>query len=1406
MSLRRLPTLSLTVLFTFGIAYGQGAKIRKPSDSAASASPVSTSSAVALEPEGDNPRARQQWFMQGRTLVNGNSAEYLHRAFMQKRAIEEMKRLDEFTASTAAAAQSSATVRVDAVNGTGANWTQLGPISLSSDAGTNGIQDYGVVSGRVISVAVDQTDSTGNTVYIGSSGGGVWKSTNAAASDPTTVNWRALTDAQPSLISGAIAISPADHNLVIVGTGEANNSGDSYYGQGFLRSTDGGTTWTSISNATNSSGQSLGLRGIGFTAIAFSTDNPSVVVASSGAATYPLANDSSIRGLYYSTDGGQSWTVATIMDGTVQMTTPASTSQVVYDHFTQKFYAVLRYHGIYQSSDGATFTRMNVQPFSAWTLTACPTATNAGCPLVRGNLAVHPSNGTLYVIAVDGSDYSQGIAYASAAQLLSTSGTTWTSISDTGILDDTTTREITQGSYDLWISAIPISGGGTNLFVGTRDIYRCTLGTTSGGVTSCPWTNLTKVYQSCGTSSVLSPAAHVHPDQHAVDLLTSNAQIMYFTNDGGVYRTLNGAPGDGCTSANPFGNLNRNLGSLTEFVSISQHPSDPTIILGGTQDNGSPATSSTLGTHWASVNSGDGGYNEIDPHAGTDSGSSSGAAVPAGNIWYTANTGLSIQRCSNGNACTVDTFGLFQDQFAESNIGPPQVNNDNGAFYTYYSLEPQSTALLFVGTCRLWRGPGTGGGTWSYPANAISPMFDNLAAGTTQPSFCSSGNTMVSAVGAGGPTGLVTLNTLDGQQQFSVAKVIYVGMSSGGAAAGRVFVTKDSTAVNPVWQSIAQNGVPISDIAVDPRDTTGATVYTTQMSFGVPHVSKSTNFGASWTNISGNLPDAPADAIALDPNDANIIYVGTDLGVFYTTNGGTTWTTYGNGLPNIAITRMRIFGNTKLRASTYGRGVWEIPLAAPAVSTSVAGGADFGFTAVGQTSTTKALTVTNSGSATLNITGANASGDFALVSSFCSALAPGASCSANVTFSPTASGARSGAIIISSNAASSPTTVQLTGTGTTGITVSTSSLTFAAQGISTTSPSQTITVSNFGAAALTISSVVASGDFGATNDCSVPLTTGASCHIQVTFTPSAAGNRTGTLTIANNGQSGNPIVSLTGTGVSGTASASPTSLSFGYQLVSTTSAAKTVTISNTGAASLAISGISASSGFAETHDCGASLAAGSSCHVNVTFTPTANVAVSGTLIVANDGTAGNLNIPLSGTGMPAFSLPAPSSIPSQTIAAGATATYNIIIGANGGFNGMVTLNCTGAPANAGCSVSPQSIQMAGADQPVTVTFTTVKRSSTNPVHSNALTPFAALLLLPLIALRKQLRRQAWIAMVFLMMAGTFASFSACGGGGGSTSVTSPAASPGTAAGTYTLNVTATSGNVSKSTTLTVVVQ
>ncbi len=239
------------------------------------------------ERDGDRPYLRDRldwnWNQRGRTSPRGESAAGLRfRAYQQKMAMRAARAAAN-AKSTSPAALSSTYPPKQSLDGAPAFpsgsivWTPMGPAPLASDATGDGAQDYNWVSGRATSVVIDPEDTTGNTVLLGGAYGGLWKSTNAGSlnSNPALVTWQALIDDQPTLAVGAIALQPGNSSVILVGTGETNSSGDSYYGLGILRSADGGSTWTQIQSA--GTGQSF--LGIGFSKIAFSTANSSLVVA-----------------------------------------------------------------------------------------------------------------------------------------------------------------------------------------------------------------------------------------------------------------------------------------------------------------------------------------------------------------------------------------------------------------------------------------------------------------------------------------------------------------------------------------------------------------------------------------------------------------------------------------------------------------------------------------------------------------------------------------------------------------------------------------------------------------------------------------------------------------------------------------------------------------------------------------------------------------------------------------------------------------------------------------------------------------------------------------------------------------------------------------------------------------------
>jgi Beta-propeller repeat/Abnormal spindle-like microcephaly-assoc'd, ASPM-SPD-2-Hydin len=219
------------------------------------------------------------------------------------------------------------------------------------------------------------------------------------------------------------------------------------------------------------------------------------------------------------------------------------------------------------------------------------------------------------------------------------------------------------------------------------------------------------------------------------------------------------------------------------------------------------------------------------------------------------------------------------------------------------------------------------------------------------------------------------------------------------------------------------------------------------------------------------------------------------------------------------------------------------------------------------------------------------------------------------------------------------------------------SLTFGNVLVGTSSSPMSLTLSNTGTAGLIFTSFVFGGtdpgDFSETNNClDTTIAPGASCTVNVTFKPAATGARSATITANSNASNGDLTASLSGTGVLPTAALTPSSLTFADQVVNTTSAAQTLTLSNSGTTALAITSIVASAGFAQTNTCGASVAAGASCSIVVTFTPTAGGLVSGTVTVTDDSSTGSTQTAtLTGTGVTAALSVTPASLTfiSQTV-------------------------------------------------------------------------------------------------------------------------------------------------------------
>jgi hypothetical protein len=421
----------------------------------------------------------------------------------------------------------------------------------------------------------------------------------------------------------------------------------------------------------------------------------------------------------------------------------------------------------------------------------------------------------------------------------------------------------------------------------------------------------------------------------------------------------------------------------------------------------------------------------------------------------------------------------------------------------------------------------------------------------------------------------------------------------------------------------------------------------------------------------------------------------------------------------------------------------------------------------------------------------------------------------NVTSLPTGTDSLKAAFAGDStfSAATSPVIQIVVSAGTPAVTLSPASLAFPSQITGTSSAAQQIVLANSGQAPLSVTSISVSGDFTQTNTCSSSIAAGATCAISIKFLPTSVGVRTGTLSVTDNASGSPQSVAISGTGatVSPTITLSPSSLSFASQATGATSPAQTVTLTNSGQGSLALTSVTASGDFAQTNTCGNSLASGASCALSVTFTPTATGTRTGTLTITDNASGSPQTVALSGGGT-AVAISS-SSTGLTIVSAGGSATATIQVSSVNGFTGTVSLTCAVAYQAQGtpnspptCALNPSQAQLSGsspASATLTVSTTAASASAAHdwPFHNSgfALAGLALVCLLP----RRRWRRGVLLAALCLVCANGVIG---CGGSQSANTSSSAPSHLGTTTGNYQVVVTANSGIITVSTTIPLTLQ
>lgn len=802
-------------------------------------------------------------------------------------------------------------------------WQQLGPLSAPDAGSANPLTGKRLpISGRATALAVvPSTCSTDgcDMMYLGSADGGVWKTTDGGRT------WKPLLDHARSLAVGTVVLDPKDPNIVYVGTGEPNHSGDSFRGIGILRSTDGGSTWTN-----------LGYKQFVNRAVAAIVIDPrtagtthatlyavSTRAASGGAMT---GGGSSRRvpglpglGFYYSKDGGQTWKESSpAPSGAQSLVMDPSNPDVLYAGFnpdvgdpnnTGSPQAQFGLNGVFKTTDdGLNWLKL----------------TN-GLPQTDFDsiqLAIAPSNPRIvyaaYQLTAPDSPFSAG-AFGGPSHLSlyksTDGGATWTALTNTpSACGD-------QCEYDMPLAIDPNNSsvlyiGGTanyNYWDGNKPVcatldplsqpcHATVMRTSDGGNT---WADLSE-------NGIGGP---LHPDDHAIVLDPKNPNVVYTVNDGGIFRSLD--------SGQTWVDLNRGLGTL-QFNGLAV--ASDGAIYAGTQDNGT--FKYTGSTTWTHIQDGDGGPSSADP------------SNPQ--LVYKSYFGPLLVRNDHGGDPKYDVFiaSFWGDQFVKG----------LGQFYEPYQIAPSGPQTIYFGTYRIWRSNLRGGTDGNNDGDVTNDPSDKTD--WVPISFdlrCSDQPVDPASTCTGGPyfgKGIASLAVSPVNPNVVVA----------GASNGNIWITRNALArvqtdascspllnvlqvalcddvSGPTWHRI-DTGLPKRyPTSIKFAAGSSTKLYVTFSGFdqNTPrqkgHVFMSLNAGRTWKNLDGSgksstLPNLPFSDIIINPANGHL-YASADYGVYASFNQGHGWQRIDQSMPYAPIDQMQFFAERhQLLVATHGRGIW----------------------------------------------------------------------------------------------------------------------------------------------------------------------------------------------------------------------------------------------------------------------------------------------------------------------------------------------------------------------------------------------------------------------------------------------------------------------------------------------------
>jgi hypothetical protein len=678
--------------------------------------------------------------------------------------------------------------------------------------------------------------------YVAGATGGVFLTTDGGAT------YSSRSGSWDMLEVSSLECDPSDGNILYAGTGD--HAWGTSYGMGIMKTTNGGSSWTNVGRAE--------MEGNAVSDIEVWDASPNVVLASCGRGADGVGQ------VWRSTDSGSTWTAV--------ITTLADWHEISHGAVSGGYRNVWAVG----TSSGSLLIRRSQNFGSTWTAITPP----AGASGIGSVAASKVDRDTVYLLSCGNNSI-----YKST-----NAGSTWTDISSgfPNGFPGNTQYNWSQDSYDWYIECGRTASGEDLVIVGL-----ISLAANRGG-TANNWVSV--------GGETWSGSNLTHNDQHSVCLHPTVNDRFFFGNDGGFYSaSYVGFP----LNTWLVGNYNERL-PITHFYEFDTHPTDGNFLIGGTQDNATPASRGDL-NNWDNVVGGDGG----------------GCAI---NQSVTNRQYGTSQRYGYDSSTQQIRIGRTTDGWAtrsDFTISSPAA--ESRPFIGQLVLTPGNQNVGYVGTNYLKRFTDTGG------AVATVAQVGGFNFGST-----------ITAI-AVAP---------------SNANRIYVGLNN-----GDIWTTANG---GTTWDQIdnegtAANQLPnraVTSFAINAGFDNQFVV--TMAGFGsgttADHVFRTTDADAepvNWIRANGSgstaLPNVPHRSIVRDPYaSTSILYVANDLGVFYSDDFGGTWyeMTTSFGLPNVQVRELNInTGNNYLYAATWGRGAYRMPLVSghPTVAsinapTSVLGG------------------------------------------------------------------------------------------------------------------------------------------------------------------------------------------------------------------------------------------------------------------------------------------------------------------------------------------------------------------------------------------------------------------------------------------------------------------------------------